>query len=254
MLAKWMNCIACCFNFDITPVLKMTSIKNYIDDFLHLLFPHICIGCDSDILNDEDILCAECLNSLPETGFLGTAQNPVEKIFYGRMQVEHAGSAFYFNKDSVIQNAIIQLKYKNNQKAGIFLGRLLGYQLINSKRFDDIDAIVPLPLNDKKLFRRGYNQSLAIVNGITSVWNKPVITDAVERIAFTETQTHKDRIARWQTMDGVFTVTQPSLIINKHILLIDDVVTTGATLEACGTAILQTTGVKLSLATAAYTI
>lgn len=232
----------------------MTLIKNYIDDFLHLFFPHVCIGCDSDVLNDKDILCAECLNNLPETGFLSTPQNPVEKIFYGRLPVVHAGSAFYFNKDSVIQNAIIQLKYKSNQQAGNFLGKLLGYQLSNSKRFDDIDAIIPLPLNDKKFFKRGYNQSLAIVNGITSIWNKPVITNAVERILFTETQTHKDRIARWQTMEGVFTVTQPALIENKHILLVDDIITTGATLEACGTAIMQTPGVKLSMATVAYTI
>jgi len=101
------------------------------------------------------------------------------------LNIEHAGSAFYFTKDSVIQNTIVQLKYKSNQKAGIFLGKLLGYELINSKRFDDIDVIVPLPLNDKKFFKRGYNQSLAIVKGITSVWKKPIVTDAVERNTFT---------------------------------------------------------------------
>ena len=232
----------------------MIAVKNYIDDFLHLFFPHNCIGCNSDVLNNNDILCAECLNSLPETGFLPVTGNPVEKIFYGRVNIQHAGSAFYFNKNSVIQNIIIQLKYKSNQQAGIFLGKLLGYQLMNSKRFDDVDAIIPLPLNERKLYKRGYNQSLAIVNGITSVWDKSVITHAVERISFTQTQTHKTRIARWQTMEGVFTVTQPELITNKHILLVDDVVTTGATLEACSAAILQTAGVKLSVATAAYTI
>ncbi|MEP6682229.1 MAG: ComF family protein [Parafilimonas sp.] len=232
----------------------MIAVKNYINDFLHLLFPHNCIGCNSDVLNNDNILCAECLNSLPETGFLSVAGNPVEKIFYGRVNIEQAGSAFYFNKDSVIQNIIIQLKYKSNQQAGIFLGKLLGYQLMNSKRFDDVDAIIPLPLNERRFYKRGYNQSLAIVNGIISVWNKPVITNAVDRISFTETQTHKTRIARWQTMEGVFTVTQPALIENKHILLVDDVVTTGATLEACSTAVLQTPGVKLSVATVAYTI
>jgi len=191
---------------------------------------------------------------LPGTGFLSTGGNPVEKIFYGRLNIQNAGSAFYFNKDSVIQHAIIQLKYKGNQKAGNFLGRLLGQQLANSKRFDDVDLIIPLPLNDKKLFKRGYNQASVIAKGITSIWHKPVMENTVDRILFTETQTHKDRISRWETMEGVFTVTQPGLLKNKHVLLVDDIITTGATLEACGEAILKIPGTKLSVATIAYTI
>ena len=232
----------------------MIPVRNYIDDFLHLFFPHICIGCNTDVLNHDDALCAKCISNLPGTGFVSTAGNPVEKIFYGRLNVQNAGSAFYFNKDSVIQHAIIQLKYKGNRKAGNFLGRLLGQQLANSKRFDDVDLIIPLPLNDKKLFKRGYNQASVIAKGITSIWHKPVIENAVDRILFTETQTHKDRIARWETMEGVFTVTQPGLLKDKHVLLVDDIITTGATLEACGEAILKTPGIKLSVATIAYTI
>lgn len=232
----------------------MNPLKNYIEDFLHLFFPHVCIGCDTDILHHKDILCAKCLSSLPETGFLSSVGNPVEKIFYGRLNIQSAGSAFYFNKDSTIQHTIIQLKYKGNQEAGSFVGKLLGRQLADSKRFDDIDLIIPLPLNDKKLFRRGYNQAAVIVKGIASIWHKPVIEDAVERILFTETQTHKDRIERWKTMEGVFTVTQAGLLKNKHILLVDDIITTGATLEACGETILQVPGTKLSIATVAYTI
>jgi ComF family protein len=232
----------------------MTLVKNYIADFLHLFFPHICIGCNTDVLNDNHILCAKCISNLPETGFLSSAGNPVEKIFYGRLNVQNAGSAFYFNKNSVIQQVIIQLKYKSNQQAGNFLGKLLGHQIAGSKRFDDVDLLIPLPLNDKKLFKRGYNQAAVIVKGITSVWNKPVIENAIERVLFTETQTHKDRVARWETMEGVFTVTHPRLLKNKHILLVDDIITTGATLEACGEAILKVPGTRLSVATIAYTI
>lgn len=232
----------------------MTSVKHYINDFLHLFFPHVCVGCGTDILNTQEALCAECLSKLPATGFLSAASNPVEKIFYGRLNVKNAGSAFYFTKDSVIQHTIIQLKYKNNPHAGIYLGKLLGLQLKSSGRFDDIDVIIPLPLNDKKLFKRGYNQTSVLASGITSVWKKPVIENAVTRVLFTETQTHKNRVARWETMEGVFEITQPEILTNKHILLVDDIVTTGATLEACGSAILEVPGTTLSLATLAYTI
>lgn len=232
----------------------MNAVKNYIDDFLHLFFPHTCVGCDTDVLNNEDLLCAKCIDSLPVTSFISAPGNPVEKTFYGRLNIENAGSAFYFNKDSIIQQTIIQLKYKNNQRAGNFLGKLLGRQLASSKRFADVDVIIPLPLNDKKLFKRGYNQAAVIAEGITAVWNKPINENAVGRILFTETQTHKDRIARWETMDGVFAVSQPALLKNKHILLVDDVITTGATFEACGSVILEVPGTKLSLASVAYTI
>jgi len=232
----------------------MLQVKKYIDDVLHLFFPHVCIGCNTDALNANDALCAECVGKLPVTGFISAADNPVEKIFYGRLPVKHAGSAFYFNKDSIVQRTIIQLKYKNNQAAGIFLGRLLGQQIAASNRFEDVDLIIPLPLNDRKLYERGYNQASVIASGIASVWKKPVTENAIDRVLFTDTQTHKDRIARWKTMEGVFTVVQPALIENKHILLVDDIVTTGATLEACGEAVLQIPGVKLSIATIAYTI
>jgi len=242
------------YYFNKLSCIKLTALKNYIDDFLHLFFPHVCVGCDNDIVNTEDELCAACLNSLPETGFLSAKNNPVEKIFYGRLKIENAGSAFYFNKDSVIQNLIIQLKYRNNKNAGVFLGKLLGQRIVNGNRFNNVDVIVALPLNDKKLYKRGYNQSLAIVEGITSVWDKPVFENAVERNLFTETQTQKDRVARWKTMEGVFEVNDIALLENKHVLLVDDVVTTGATLEACGSAIVKVPGVKLSVATVAYTI
>lgn len=232
----------------------MIKVKNYFEDFMHLFFPHNCIGCGTDILNNEDALCAQCVMQLPETGFLSKPGNRIEKMFYGRMPVHHAGSAFYFNKDSLLQHLIIQLKYRENQTAGKYLGNLLGNAIANAKRFDDVDIIVPLPLNEKKLHKRGYNQALLLARGIAQILQKPVVEDAVTRILFTETQTHKDRIARWQTMDGVFKVADESALKNKHILLVDDIVTTGATLESCGTAILKTENTKLSICTLAYTI
>ncbi len=232
----------------------MIQVKNYLEDFLHLFFPHNCIGCGTDILNNEDALCAHCLTQLPETGFLTKPDNPVEKIFYGRLPIQHAGSAFYFNKDSLLQHLIIQLKYRANQTAGMYLGKILGNLIRDANRFDDIDIIVPLPLNEKKLFTRGYNQASLLAKGVAEVLQKPVIENAVERIQFTETQTHKNRITRWQTMEGVFKVVNESLLKNKHILLVDDIVTTGATLESCSKAVLEAENTQVSICTLAYTI
>jgi len=232
----------------------MIQVKNYFEDFLHLFFPHNCIGCGTDVLNNEDFLCAQCFTQLPETNFLSKPGNPVERIFYGRLPVEHAGSAFYFNKDSLLQNLIIQFKYRSNQTAAIYLGKILGNLLCGATRFNNIDIIVPLPLNKKKEFKRGYNQASLLATGVAQILNKPLVEHAVERIQFTETQTHKNRITRWQTMEGVFKVADESLLKNKHILLIDDIVTTGATLESCGAAILEVENTKLSICTLAYTI
>ena len=200
------------------------------------------------------MLCAECFLKLPETGFIQQPGNPVENIFYGRIKVEAAAAAYYFTKDSLLQHLIVQLKYKGNQDVGFYLGKLLGHQLLQSGRFSDIDAIIPLPLNKRKEKKRGYNQAAVIADGIAEIWQKPILKNCAERLIFTETQTHKDRISRWQTMENVFAVTDKISLENKHILLIDDIVTTGATLEACGAKILEVPGTKLSILTVAYTI
>ena len=220
----------------------------------HLLFPHNCLGCATDVLNDDDLICARCLTELPTTNFFSSSDNPIEKIFYGRMKIEHAAAGFYFTKDSLMQHLMVQLKYKGNKEVGIYLGKLIGYQLIQSNRFNDVEALIPLPLNAKKEFKRGYNQSMAICEGIAKIWQKPILKDAVIRTVFTETQTHENRINRWQNMDGVFAVANPSAIEGKHILLVDDVVTTGATLEACGSIMLENYNIKLSIACVACTV
>jgi ComF family protein len=232
----------------------MLSSKKYLADFLHLFYPHNCEGCGSDVLYDTQFLCARCLHRLPETGFFLKPFNPVEKLFYGRSDIRHAGAAYYFTKDSLLQHLLIQLKYKSNKEAGYFLGRMMGYTFLNSNRFEDVDLLIPLPLNHKKEQMRGYNQAELICNGIQEVWKKQVLKDAVIRTRFTETQTRQNRIGRWQNMDGVFAVAQPAELQNRHILLVDDVITTGATLEACGSVIQEIQGTVLSIAAAGYTI
>lgn len=229
-------------------------IKRSAQSFLQLFYPHHCLGCGADHIHKNEHLCGKCIHFLPDTGFFRDPRNPVERCFDGRLPIQAAAARYYFTKDSLIQQLLFALKYKGNKDAGLFLGRMMGYSLKESERFQEIDLIVPLPLNRIKEFKRGYNQAAVICQGIQDVWFKPVLTDVVIRKRFTETQTRQNRIARWQNMEGVFEVTQPKKIIQKHILLVDDVITTGATLEACGSYILSVTGTRLSIAAAAYTI
>jgi len=225
-----------------------------MNNLLHLLYPHTCTGCGSDIISYEQQLCLHCIVNLPATNFFNQPGNPVEKIFYGRMPLVHAAAGYFFTKESLLQHLLIQLKYRGNQNIGVYMGKLLGRQIETSEAFKFIDALIPLPLNPKKEKKRGYNQAAAICHGIAAVTGKPVIEKAVIRKVFTETQTHMGRISRWENMDGVFAVVRQQELEGKHLLLVDDVVTTGATLEACGSEMLKVDGTSLSIATLAYTI
>jgi ComF family protein len=145
-----------------------------------------------------------------------------------------------------------QFKYKGNKEVGIYLGRLMGLAMAESNRFSTVDASIPLPLHKSKEHKRGYNQAALLCEGLSGVLNKPTLNNVVTRTAYTETQTRKNRIQRWQNMEGKFELINPSVIENKHLLLIDDVVTTGATLEACGTELLKAKNVQLSIATLCF--
>jgi ComF family protein len=232
----------------------MNFLKQWSHDFFHLVFPHNCAGCGSDILDEKHQLCLHCISELPVTNFFGQPGNPVEVNFYGRIPVRHAAAGYFFTKESLLQHLIVQLKYRNNKDIGVYLGQFLGHMLVKSGQFDDVDALVPLPLNPKRERKRGYNQATALCDGIASVWNKPVIDRVVIRKVYTETQTQKSRISRWENMDGVFAVRDPAALQGKHLLLIDDVVTTGATFEACGSEMLKVAGTTLSIGALAYTL
>ena len=227
-------------------------LKSLLSDFLHLIYPHNCEGCGSDTLNQDSFLCAKCLYQLPHTGFIEKADNPLERKLYGRLNVQHAGAGFYFSKDGLLQHLVAQLKYKNNKEMGLYLGKLLGYQLMDCKRFDDVEILIPLPLNRKKENKRGYNQSEMICQGIASVWKRPIVTDAISRVINTATQTKKNRSDRWENVDGVFAVTNPEKLKGKHIALLDDIITTGASIDACGNELLKVSGVKLSIISVGY--
>ncbi|MEO6330587.1 MAG: phosphoribosyltransferase family protein [Ginsengibacter sp.] len=219
---------------------------------LHLFYPHVCTGCGTDVIEDENLLCLQCINALPHTNFAAHANNPIEKIFWGRILVIAAMSEFYFSKGTVTQRLVHEFKYKGNKDVGIYLGAMMGSSLINNNRFNKIDALVPLPLYADKEHKRGYNQAKILCEGISEVTNIPVVSGNVVRKRFTQTQTKKRREERWQNVEGSFAVDNESQLKDKHILLVDDVITTGATLEACGKEILNINNVQLSVATLAY--
>jgi ComF family protein len=226
--------------------------KEIKDSLLHLAFPHVCEGCGSDILGSQEFLCLRCLSALPETNFHFHSNNPVEKLFWGRLPVQAATSQYYFTKESMMQHLMHQFKYKGNKELGLYLGRLMGNALANSNRFLKIDALVPLPLFKMKEHKRGYNQAALLCEGMAAVLNKPVLTEVVTRIAHTETQTKKSRVDRWLNIEDRFSLINESAIRGRHILLVDDVVTTGATLEACGRELIKAVNVQLSVATLCF--
>ena len=219
-----------------------------LSPFLHFFYPHNCLGCGSDIIEAENFLCLECINNLPHTGFALHANNPVEKTFWGRITVVAAMSEFYFSKDSIMQNLIHEFKYKGNRNVGLYLGNIMGKSLLSSNRFSDINALVPLPLFSEKESKRGYNQSFILCAGINEILHIPVITKNVIRIIRTETQTKKHRRERWENVADSFIVTDKAQLQGKNVLLVDDVITTGATFEACGQAMLTAADIKLNIA------
>lgn len=227
----------------------MIRLKEIKDSLLHIVFPHVCDGCGNDVVNVESSLCIRCLASLPETKFEIYKDNPVEKLFWGRIPIVKATASFYFTKESLMQRLMHQFKYKGHKELGLQLGRIMGEAIRSSNRFIHSDALIPLPLFPSKEKKRGYNQATVLCAGIAEVLNLPVFTNVITRPQHTETQTKKGRIERWKNIEGKFLLKDPNRVRGKHLLLIDDVITTGATLEACGNELLLAENVKLSVAT-----
>ena len=229
----------------------MIGLKEIRDSVIQILFPHVCCGCGSDILSRETVLCMRCMEAMPETGFELHADNPVEKKFWGRIKVEHASAQYYFTRESLMQRLMHQFKYRGNRDLGFQLGVLMGASIKRSGRFN-VDALVPLPLFRRKEKKRGYNQALILCDGMAESLHVPVLKDVIIRSHHTDTQTKKGRIERWQNMESKFSLLQPEAVSHKHVLLVDDVITTGATLEACGAELLNAGNIKVSIAALCY--
>lgn len=229
----------------------MGVLANWAEAAACLFFPHHCAGCGTDRLDKQTEICLRCLHRLPLTHFTAQPDNPVEKIFWGRTHVQAATSLFFYSQDSTMQSLLHELKYRGNQALGIQLGSLLGTALKNTSRFP-VDVLVPVPLHPSKEKSRGFNQATLICQGIAAVTGLPVCTPLLRRNAQRSTQTKKNRAERLENMVGIFEATPFNEVPYKNILLIDDVITTGATLEACGQALLEAEERKLWIASVCY--
>jgi ComF family protein len=218
-----------------------------ISDSVSLIFPVLCAACGNGLYKGEEHICTKCLYELPKTNFHMQADNPVARLLWGRV------NAYYlFNKGGKVQELIHQFKYKGQKEVGATIGKQLAHELKASEWLSGIDAIIPVPLHAAKLKKRGYNQSEYFANGISEIAQIPVLSESLVRVASTETQTRKSRYLRWKNVESIFKVKYPEQIKGKNILLVDDVITTGSTLEACAQRILEIPDTKLSVAAIAY--
>lgn len=226
-------------------------ITELADDLLSLVYPQQCLGCGDTLVRGEDIICLSCRYHLPETGFHKDPENTVFRLFWGRAKVEHATSLFFFAKGTRIQHLMHQLKYRGHPEVGVLLGQYYGHQLKDCPPYNSVDCIVPVPLHPRKQHKRGYNQSAKFAQGLADTMNVPAWHGAMVRTSYTDTQTKKSRIERVDNVERVFDVAWTNKLTGKHVLLVDDVVTTGATLEACANILLELPGTRVSLATIA---
>ncbi len=229
-------------------------LNNYFTSFLHLLYPHICLQCGTDQLEDQQVICTSCESQLPFTQFHQIKDSRIEKIFWGRVPIEHAIAILFFTKESCVQQIIFELKYQQNKKAGYLLGRLIANELSQHAYYHQIDYLVPVPIDKRKKRKRGFNQSEIICEAILANGCKAQLFKGLLTAKANTTQTHKDRLQRGLQNGPRFKLKEGDLLYQKNILLVDDVLTTGATVEAACHCLLAAQTASLRIATAAYTI
>ena len=225
----------------------MSYFYDLWDDFISLLFPRLCYACGDHLLRNESLICTGCYVSIPRTNYHLQNENPVAQLFWGRCMVEKAAAFSLYTRGSRIRNLIHKLKYSGIKEIGYELGRIYAVQLKASGFTADIDMIIPVPLHPSKKRIRGFNQSEYISAGVSAVTELPVDTDSLIRILQSATQTNRTRYERWSNVEGIFRVSDAGAIRGKHILLVDDVITTGSTIESCVNELLKIEDVKVSV-------
>ena len=227
------------------------KISNIINDINTILVPLLCFGCNAPLYRGEEHICTVCRNQLPLTEYTFNAENPVDRIFYGRINIIKASSFLLFTEKGIVKNLIHYLKYKNQEQIGLFLGNWYGSILKENNFLNKIDYVVPVPLHRKKLRKRGYNQVALFAKTIAAHINAQYLDQVLVKTANTRTQTNKSRILRWQNKQALYLLKDIKIFKNKNVLLLDDVITTGATMEACATALSQSKGINIYIASMA---
>lgn len=218
------------------------------DDFVSLLFPKLCQACGEPLVRNEEIICTRCMLEIPRTNYHLERDNSLEKSFYGRSYIEKAAAWTYYRQGSKARKLIHRLKYGKVKAIGPYLGRLYGNIIRESDFCSDIDCLIAVPLHPARERKRGFNQSSLIAGGMASALKLPFYDPVLTRTESSGTQTDKHRYDRWQNVEGIFSVTDPGAIEGKHVLLVDDVITTGSTIEACAGELLKIEGVRVSVA------
>jgi ComF family protein len=227
------------------------TFRDWLHSILNLFYPRVCAACGESLLKDEETVCLKCRYLLPKTGYELNPDNPLAQTFYGRVKFHAVTACFFFAKSGKVQHLIHELKYKGNKEAGVFLGQQLGETIKDAPLFQGIDYLIPVPLHPKREKQRGYNQSLMIAKGINEVTGIPIGDKYLIRAVNTATQTKKSAEERYKNVKDIFEVRFPEELEGKHVLLIDDVLTTGATLESCAHQLENISGIIISAATAA---
>lgn len=217
------------------------------ESIINLFFPKVCSGCSSFLLSNENVICTVCRHDIPLTNHHLNPENDAFKKFYGRIPVVHASALFYFHKKGIVQELIHNLKYKGHKEIGTILGEWYSEDLKNIELLQSVDEIIPVPLHRKKLKERGYNQVTAFGTALSSSLNIDYNDSLLIRNVYSKTQSKKNLLGRTEGIETIFDVSFTGKDHNKHFLLIDDVITTGATLEACSRALLKIPGAKISI-------
>ena len=223
----------------------------FLNHIVNLFYPRVCAACGNLLMSKEETVCLSCRYLLPKTLYEKNSDNPLAQMFYGQINFHAVTAEFFFSKTGKVQHLLHQLKYEGNKDAGFFLGQQLGESIKETELFQRIDYIIPIPLHPKKEHIRGYNQSHVIAQGVEDVTEIPIMKDCLYRKVFTSTQTKKSRDERWDNVKDIFDIKNGERLKGQHVLLIDDVLTTGATLMAAGKTLSQIPDIKISVATAA---
>lgn len=228
--------------------------KSLLQRVLNVMTPDKCAICGSPLRGSEEHICVSCLSELPFTDtWKNPADNDMVKMFWHQIPIERSCALFHYKSHSPSSQAIYSLKYKGKPDMGRFLGRLLGENAQKVDFFAGIDAIIPIPLTKSRMAERGYNQCLMVAEGLSEVCHLPILEDAVERVTFLESQTHKNRWQRRENVEQVFRLAGRTDLKGKHLLIVDDVCTTGATILACCEELMKAGNVKFSVLTIGLT-